>query len=528
MPVLPQSLLVLGASFLTTRTSRRLKRARSAVPAQRAAFRLLLRNLAATEQGRACGLSADMTGEAFRARVPVRTHAQYAGAIERMKRGQADVLWPGRCALYALSSGTTDGTGKWLPVTAAMVAHFRRAGLAALLFYTARVGHCGVFRGRHLFLGGSTPLAPLAGTQPFGAFGGDLSGLVEVNLPGWARQHLHEPGMEIARMDDWPKKLEAIVARTRHVDIALVAGLPGSLLELGDVLRQPAGAASPPGNVQALWPNLECLVHGGLPLAPFHDELRRTFGPAVNFHEVYVAAEAFIAAQDAEPSAGLRLIDNGGVYFEFLPLADFDEGTLGSAGPKAVPLEQVRAGVDYVLLLTTPAGLCRYVVGDVVRFTSVEPPRLVCLGRTQLQLNAFAEHVVEQEVTEALVGVCRRHGWSIMNFHVAPVFMNSLTGQKRGRHEWWIELRPGTVATPTGPLLATELDRELMARNADYAARRRAAAMEAPLVRLVMPGFFDHWMKHQGRWASQHKLPRCRSDRQIADDLTALACFNPD
>jgi hypothetical protein len=176
-------------------------------------------------------------------------------------------------------------------------------------------------------------------------------------------------------------------------------------------------------------------------------------------------------------------------------------------------------------LLTTPAGLFRYVLGDVVRFVSTEIPRLIYVGRTGLQLGAFGEHVIEKELTDTLLLVCQRHRWSIVNFHVAPVFASTLTGQTRGCHEWWIELKVPTIETPTANVISPEIDLELMRRNDDYAAKRKSHGLEAPAVRLVMPGVFEQWMKKSGRWGGQHKMPRCRSDRQVADQLAELSRF---
>lgn len=528
MPVLPKSLVTLGASLQTVRTAAKLRRSADAVPAQEKTLAGLLPRLAATEQGRRLGLARGQRHADFARRVPLRTYEQFAPEIERMKRGEPDVLWPGRCAFFAVSSGTTAGRTKYLPVTEDMLRHFRRAGLASLFYYTARVGHAGVFRGRHLFLGGATTLAPLADAAA-PAFSGDLSGITALNLPAWVERHLYEPGAAIAQLDDWPAKIAAIAERTYQRDITLLAGIPGWLLILAAaVLQRAANGKARPTHLQAVWPNFECLVHGGVPIAPFADELRLACGLGVNFHEVYPASEAFIAAQDAESSQGMRLIADAGVFYEFLPLADYDENRLVELGPKAVPLAGVQPGVDYVLLLTTPAGLTRYVIGDVVRFTGTAPHRLIYVGRTRLQLSAFGEHVIEKEVTDSLLNVCHRQGWTIVNFHVAPVFANTLTGQTRGRHEWWIELRPGTVATPTGPLLAAELDVELQRLNEDYEAKRRGGGMDAPSVRLVMPGVFEQWMRSRGKWGGQNKMPRCRSDRAIADELAQLTRFKTD
>ena len=526
MPALPKSLFYLGADFLTARAARRLRRPQKSAATQTRIWRRLMARMSATTYGRKAGLEKGMTYAVFRERVPPQTYEQFAPYIERMKRGEADVLWPGQCAYYAVSSGTTAGRTKYLPVTAEMMEHFRQTGLDSLLFYSARTGHARVFRGRHLFLGGSTTLAPLPESAPFVAYGGDLSGLAALNLPSWVEDHLYEPGTHIAQLSNWPAKIDAIVERTWNRNITMVAGIPSWILILAEQMRlRVESGRTRLNHLQELWPNLECLVHGGVPITPFADELRAALGPTVNFHEVYPASEAFIAAQDADSALGLRLMTDAGIFFEFLPMKEFDGTRLASLGSKVVPLAEVQVGVDYALLLTTPAGLSRYVIGDVVRFISTEPPRLIYVGRTNLQLSAFGEHVLEKELTDALFGVCQRHGWQIVNFHVSPVFASSLTGQKRGRHEWWIELKPGTAETPTGSLMAPQLDAELQRINDDYEAKRKGGGLEMPVVRLVIPGVFEHWMRQKGKWGGQNKMTRCRSDREVADELSNLTRF---
>jgi hypothetical protein len=527
MPVLPKSIYTFGAGFMTLWTGKRLKR--PAVPAQQAAFRQLLQELSLTEQGREAGLKPGMSYEKFAHQAPLRTYESLVPQFERMKRGAADVLWPGQCTQYAITAGTSAGRPKYLPITDAMLDHFRQAGNASLYYHTSRVGHAGIFHGRHLHLGGNTPLYGLTESAPFAAYAGDLSSILEHDMAEWMEKHLYEPGVDIARMSDWPAKLTAMVNRTRNCDITLLSGIPNWLLILIQTLREQVDSRkTAPKNLQAIWPNLECLVHGGVPIEPFMDELQQMCGPDVKFHEVYHAAEGFIAAQDADSKQGLRLITDAGIFYEFLPLKEFNETRLAQLGPKAVPLAGVKTDVDYVLIMTTPAGLCRYVLGDVVRFLSTEPPRLVYVGRTKLQLTDFGEHVIEKELTEALTKVCRKSDWTIVNFHVAPIFINSLTGQHRGKHEWWIELRPGTVVTPTGPALAVDLDAELQLLNHDYEAKRKGGSLEAPVVRLVMPGVFEQWMRSQGKWGGQNKMPRCRSDREVADGLAQIARFTAD
>lgn len=515
-----------AADLMTTSMAWRLRRSPHADAGQRRALAMLLSRLARTDRGRKLGIEPGMRYERFRDRVPLSTPESLAPDVERMMRGEPDVLWPGRCALFATSAGTTDGRPRHLPVTDELTAHFRRAGRDALLYYTARVGHTSVLSGRHLFLGGSTRLVSADESEPATALTGNLSGIAARLLPQWAREQLFEPDFAIARLSDWNLRLQAIIARARHRDITLVAGAPRWILNFCAALRAETGNDDgPAATLQSIWPNLECVVHGGASIEPYIDELRTVVGPNASFHEIYSAPEGFIAAQDGDAGQGLRLMAAAGLYFEFLPMTSFAEENLAQIGPQAVPLEGVQPGVDYALLVTTPAGLCRHVVGDVVRFISTDVPRLVYVGRTRLRLNAAGEQVSERELTHALTAVCRRHGWTMTDFHVAPLIAGMLTGQRRRAHEWWIELKVPTIETPTANVISPELDAALTQANNGYADRRLARILQPPVVRLVMPGVFEQWMRTTGRWDGLQKMPRCRSDRLIADQLVELSRF---
>jgi hypothetical protein len=522
----PRILLTVGASFLTANTARKLRGGRDAVPAQGRAFANLRGQLALTAYGRITGIEPTTTYQQFQERVPLQNYEGFLPYIERMKKGEADVLWPGHCNFYAVSAGTT-GKSKHLPVTAAMLEHFNKAGRDSLLYYTARVGHTGVFRGKHLFLGGCTMLSQLEESKELPIYAGDLSGITALNLPGWVEKHIYEPGPEVAHISDWAARIHAITERTWDRDVTLLAGIPSWVLILAEALKARASSDTlRPAHLQQVWPNLECFVHGGVPIGPYVDELRMHIGPKVNFHEVYPASEGFIATQDSESAYGLRLMTDVGLFFEFLPMRSYQEDNLAQLGHLTVPLEGVQAGVDYALVLSTPAGLTRYVVGDVVRFLSTDIPRLIYIGRTALQLNGFGEHVVEKELTDAIVAVCQRHGWLLVNFHVAPLFSDGIAGIRRGRHEWWVELKPFTAETPTGPVIAAELDVELKRLNEDYAGKRKSGTIEPPHVKLVMPGIFEHWLRIRDKWGGKNKMPRCRSDRVIADELAQVARFS--
>ena len=529
MSLLPKSLMTVGANFLTIRARRKLEQTDQAEAEQARVYAELIAKLSASSYWAKSGVEHAMSYDHFQRKVHLSTYETISPAVERMKRGEPDVLWPGLCSLYAVSSGTTAGRTKYIPVTHEMVEHFKDTGLDSLLAYSARAGGSSIFKGKLLFLGGSTALSQIEESLPFEAYAGDLSGIAALNLPGWVESHLYEPGKSIAHITDWPKKIDAIAEQTFSKDITLVAGIPSWVLILAERLKQlSAERGRRIANLQELWPNLQCLVHGGVPIAPFQDELRAALGPTVKFHEVYPASEGFIAVQDSSPADGLRLMTDAKIFYEFLPMSVYDESDITHLGSRAIPLSAVKPNVDYAVVMTTAAGLCRYVIGDVVRFVSTRPPRLTYVGRSKLQLSAFGEHVIEKEITDSLTAVCKRNGWTIVNFHVAPLFVNSALGHVRGRHEWWVELKPGTELTPTGTLIAPELDIELQRLNDDYEAKRKGGGLDAPLVRLVMPGIFEHWFKSQGKWGGQNKMPRCRSDRVVADQLARIANFAED
>jgi hypothetical protein len=523
---LPRSILAAGASFLSARAATKLVAQQDAGPPQRQVFKDLIPRLAEGFVWAQAGIEAGMAYEAFRARVPLQTAADLGGHIDSMRLGAEDVLWPGGCPAFAVTAGTT-GPAQALPLTKAMQAHFRRGAVDAMLWYSARARNTRLYRGRHLLLGGSTAMLPAEGGA--GLAEGNLAAVAALELPGWFEKHLYEPGAAVADLPDGPERMAAVAERTLPLDLTLVSGLPNWLLEQARALLDHAAQAGhPAGTLQELWPRLECLVHRGLPLSPFYDELRDLAGPTVAFHEVYSAAEGFIAAQDADAAAGLRLMADAGIFFEFLPMAEYDRSRLHLLGPKALPVSGVKAGVDYALVLTTPAGLARYVNGDVVRFTTTAPARLQYVGRTEQRLNAFGENVIEKELTDCLVSLCRRNNWTIVNFHVAPFFTASTTGNAPGRHEWWVELHAGTAITPTGPIMAGVLDMELMRNNPLYNSRRTTGSMDAPYVRLVMPGVFRQWMTHHGKWGGENKMPRCQGDRAIADELGGALQFAKD
>ncbi|HEY4246186.1 MAG TPA: GH3 auxin-responsive promoter family protein [Lacunisphaera sp.] len=522
MTLAPRFLINFWAGCRIAAFKRRLKSLSRGISAQEKTFRKLMAKTARTEFGRAHGLNPKTSYAQFRESVPPRTYAYFEPLIQRMMAGEPGVLTPERCVFFVETANTTGDSPKRLPAPEGMLRHFRSALRDALFLYATRAAHNGVFLGRHLHTGASTALI---GEK--GAYRTSLDGMLILCLTSWVEANLRSPVPALAQMAEGPGKIRATAQDMIGRDVTLVAGMPATVHALSLAAREAASSGKRRmTTLQALWPNLECFFHFGAPLGLYAESLRVALGPTVNFHEMYSAAEGIIAAQDEKNAGALRLLSDSGLFFEFILSRDFNEETLASAGTLCVPLENVEPGVDYVLLLTTPAGLCRYVPGDIVRFVSVDPPRLQFVGRTQLQLNSFGERVTEREILESLLVVCQRNGWQPVSFHVAPYHYRAAAGRAISSHEWWLEFRTPTMKTPTANVIAPELDAELIRRNPEYAAKRSSLALDLPTIRLVMPGLFEQWAQGQGNISRVTKMPSCRSDRLIADQLAQFTRFH--
>ncbi|MBA3848383.1 MAG: hypothetical protein C0502_00110 [Opitutus sp.] len=510
MTIVPRPLVDFVAAHRARRLRARLHLQGDGRAHQQAVWRTLMARHERTEIGRELGLGPKLAYETFRQRAPLRLGADFRGAAERMAGGAADILWPGRCNHFVYTAGTVDGTPRMLPVTPDMARHFRETLAQAWLLHAVRTGRVDLFHGRHLHAGASTALRAARGARA-----GYLDGIARACLSDWARANLYAPPAGVAQLPEGPEKLAALIDACRHADVRLLAGTPAALLALLGALKETGGA----------WPRLECCVLTGAMPGIHARPLAELAGAGVSLHEIYAGAEGVFAAQDSDARSGLRLFTDAGIFFEFLPARELG-GSLAALGPRCVPLAEAKTDTDYALVATTPAGLVRCLVGDTVRFTSLQPPRLVVTGRTQFLLNAFGEQTTERELTETLIDICECNRWEPVNFHVAPYHTRGAVRRSQGCHEWWVELSPGTVRTPTGPLLAAELDTELGRRNRDYTARRANGALETPVVRLVMPGVFTQWAELHPAFGGPGKLARCRNDRLMADQLAGIARFH--
>ena len=466
-------------------------------------LRALLARAQATRFGRAHGFSAIRTVADFRARVPLRDYdamwrAYWEPAFPRLE----GVSWPGPIRFFALSSGTTTGVTKYLPVSDAMVRANQQAALDILVFHHSRRPQTRLMDGRIFMLGGSVAMRELAP----GIRAGDLSGIAQATAPWWIQAHRFPTGA-LAAISDWEEKIAVLGPASRTADIRAVTGLPSWLVrfvERQGVMR-----------LVELWPRLELVIHGGVGFAPYRARFEALLeGSRAETREVFPASEGFFAIADRGDGEGLRLLVDRGVFIELVPVEE-----LGAAEPRRLTIDQAETGVDYALAVTTCAGLWAYLVGDVVRFVTTRPPRVIVAGRTAWSLSAFGEHLVQAEIEAALAEAGAASGVTVSDYCVAAI-VPARAGE-RGRHRWLVELEG---PPPEAGALAAVLDAALARRNADYAKHRAfSGGIDTPELVILPRGGFERWMAARGKLGGQHKVPRVLADPAQLDAIRQAA-----
>jgi acyl-CoA synthetase (AMP-forming)/AMP-acid ligase II len=478
---------------------------RDPLAVQEHALRRLVARARDTAWGRAHGFR-DVRGVAdFQRRVPVTTYLDVRPLVERAIGGERDVLWPGRPREYCKTSGTTAGD-KYIPVTPDAFRAHRQGGLDALLLAAHRVG-VKALDGPMLFLGGSTRTERLGRHAEVG----DLSGLAARRLPGWIRSR-YAPGPEIAAIPDWERRLAATAARVGQQDVRLVSGMPSWMLVLFERIRAQAGEPDLP--LGRLWPHLAVFIHGGVRMEPYRAVVESTVGRPIQYLEVYPASEGFVAMQVAAGDPGLTLMLDYGIFYEFVPAAE-----LAFTSPRRLTIGEIRTGEPYAILLSTPAGLWSYLLGDTVRFVSLDPPQVVITGRTGHFVNAFGENVIVEEVERAAATACAGTHSELVEFTVAPVYPRGPA--QPARHEWAVEFRS---PPPSLDGFARAVDDALQALNTDYRTKRTGdVGMAHPRVVAVAPGSFHRWLAARKKLGDQHKIPRASNQRDVIEAVLAAA-----
>lgn len=478
---------------------------------QRQQLRHILDRARLTHFGQLHQLNKLTSPQAYAQRVPLQDYEGLKESIERMVRGEKDLLIPGICRWYAKSSGTTSDRSKYIPVPALHLhdCHYR-GGQDCLWIYLRNHPDSRFFSTKGLILGGSHSPLPVAGGA---AHAGDLSSLLVEHMP-LLGEMLRVPSRETLLMSEWTAKMERIIRETVRARVGSLSGVPSWMLVLLKGVLEHTGRDV----ITDVWPDLEVFFHGGISFAPYRDTYRQLIpSERMSYQETYNASEGFFAIQDDPQEAGMLLMLDYGIYYEFVPLEELPQDGDYSAC-QAIPLHQVELGRDYALVITTLGGLYRYLIGDTVRFTSLSPYRLVITGRTKHFINAFGEELMVGNADKALAEACRIDGQArVSEYTAAPHFFLE---EGKGRHDWLIEFE----ALPTDlSRFQSELDRALRALNSDYDAKRYEDMTLRPLSLTVAPqGLFHRWLESAGKLGGQHKVPRLANSRHYLEGLLAL------
>lgn len=468
---------------------------------ERMLFRLL-QQARDTRFGRDHRFDAIRSVAEFQAAVPLRTYEHlWETYLKNAYPTFENLTWPGRVPFLALTSGTTQGATKYIPVTSEMVASNLKASKTMLAFNLAANPASRLFHGKIFLLGGSTELeSPAPGVEQ-----GDLSGIAAKRVNPFLRPYTFPP-LDLALEPNWEIKLQALADRSRYEPITLVGGVPSWLLMLFQRMLDLTGKTT----IGEVWPTLEIVVHGGVKFDPYRPSFEAILGrPSIRLQETYPCSEGFIAFGDPKTNQ-LRLMLDHGLFYEFVPVDELDGDR-----PTRHWLGNVETGVNYAIVVSTCAGMWSHIIGDTVRFESLDPPMVTFTGRTKYTLSAFGEHLISEEVEAAMATASAATGAAVRDWHVGPVFVEPL-----GYHQYVVEF-----LTPPRDVAAFRdaLDADLCARNADYQAHRaEGVGMPPPAFLVAQPGGVDAWMKSRGKFGGQHKVPRMDNAGTLTADLVGF------
>lgn len=437
---------------------------------------------------------------AFRQQVPIHNYNTiYTDWWSRTLNGEKNICWPGRVKYFALSSGTSEATSKHIPVTRDMTKAIQKTSIRQILTLSKYDLPSNFFTSGILMLGGSTHLHRVGNY-----FEGDLSGIQAAKLPFWF-QHFYKPGKKIARNRNWDAKLNEIARKAPDWDIGIIVGVPAWL----QIMMEKIIAYHRLDNIHQVWPNLQVYVHGGVSFDPYRKGFEKLLGRPIYYIETYLASEGFIAFQAFPNRRSMRLVLNNGIFYEFIPFDDLNFDAQGEIRPDAqtVMIDDVVEGKEYALLLSTCAGAWRYLIGDVIKFVSVEESEIVITGRTKHFLSLCGEHLSVENMNHAIELISDELDIEVPEFTVAGVPHGSLFA-----HHWYL----GTDDEVDPQLIRQKLDERLKELNDDYAVERSAALKEV-IVELLPVKTFYNWMESKGKVGGQHKFPRVMKAAQFQD-----------
>lgn len=468
-------------------------------------FQTLISSAQHTEWGKKYGYSSIYNQDQFKERVPIQNYESLKPYIEKMMNGEQNVLWPSEIKWFAKSSGTTNDRSKFIPVSEESLeeCHFK-GGKDLLSVYCDNRPDARIFTGKCLVLGGSHQINQLNTESCYG----DLSAVLIKNLPFWA-EFYRTPDMSITLMDNFEEKVEKIARATIDVNVTNIAGVPTWNLVLAKRILEITGK----NNLLEVWPNLEFYFHGAVNFNPYREQFKKLIpSDDMYYLETYNASEGFFGIQDQPNSEEMLLMLDYGIYYEFLPMED-----LHAENPKTLRLDQVQLNKNYALIISTNAGLWRYMIGDTIKFTSLSPHRIQITGRTKHFINAFGEELIIDNAERGLAKACLETNAIIRDYTACPIYFE---GNEVGGHEWIIEFeqKPDDVERFTDLL-----DQTLREVNSDYDAKRyKDMALRRPLLHIAPDDTFYNWMKNRGKLGGQHKVPRLANDRAYVDEILKM------
>ena len=474
---------------------------------QQDVFNYLISTAKNTEFGKTYGYADINSVDDYVNRVPIRTYEDHFPNIERIMRGEQNILWPSDVKWFAKSSGTTNAKSKFIPVSPeALEDCHMKGGKDLIAMYLNNRPDSQMFEGKNLSIGGSHQINQLdpSGDSSYG----DVSAVIMKNMPLWAK-YVRTPSEEIALLDNWDEKIERMAVEVANENVTSMSGVPTWTLLVLQRVMELKGV----NDVSEMWPELEAFFHGAVAFGPYRKLFNSVISsPNMQYVEMYNASEGVFGISDTSNQDEMLLMLDYGIFYEFIPYED-----LGKENPRVVQLADVELGKNYAIIISTNSGLWRYKIGDTIRFTSLSPFRIKISGRTKHFINAFGEEVIIENAEEAITYACDKTDAVIENFTAGPVYLQQ---NKQGGHEWIIEFarEPRNLEQFT-----SFLDLRLQEINSDYEAKREMdLALVAPVIHAVPKGTFYNWMKKRGKLGGQNKVPRLSNDREYLDDILEM------
>jgi hypothetical protein len=473
------------------------------VAAQREVLQELVTSAQYTEFGRKYDFHRLFSVKAFKQTVPVHEYEDLKPYIQRMLDGEENVLWNTPVEWFAKSSGTTSEKSKFIPVSQeSLEQNHYQASKDVLTMYYKNFPDSDLLTGKGLVIGGSHQVNKLNENIQYG----DLSAVLMQNSPVWSNW-IRTPELSIALMDEWEGKIEQLAQSTIHENVTSISGVPTWTLVLIKRILEISGKNS----LAEVWPQLELYLHGGVSFVPYREQFNRLIGKPINYLETYNASEGFFAAQEC-PGDGMLLFTQHGIFYEFMPVEEY-----GKKFPQTMGLDKVETNKNYALIISTTGGLWRYIVGDTVQFTSLNPYKVRVSGRLKHYMNAFGEEVIVDNTDKAIAVACEKTGAVVNDYTAAPVYFGQ---QSNGAHEWLIEFEK---APDSLPAFTRELDEALKSVNSDYEAKRyKDIALRMPILHAMKQGSFNAWLKAKGKLGGQHKVPRLSNERILLEEILQL------